>query len=293
MSLIPPLLPRTLRDAFLGSDGTPTEAAETLSTEESARRRKAWRSSEEFSKLAKLRGKILFGIIPAALLGVLAYWLYTGKMSRIDAPRSAAAGAAIYLYGTIPLLQLNRKRARREFLDRVILGEALDELKQAEAEASESDVTFKSLWFATQKRLDYYHKIATTQAERSFLYGQVAASIGFLILLAAATFAAFARNGTASVVAGALGATAGGIGAYLGSTFLKMQERASAQLSDYFAQPLEFSKYLAAERLLSSLNGQDKALAVRDIISAISGIPNSEPQQAGQVENQGENGAVG
>ncbi|MFF4275889.1 hypothetical protein [Streptomyces sp. NPDC001536] len=272
-----------------GDSGAPTEATETLSPEDMARRRKAWRSSEEYSRLRKLRGKIFFGIIPVAGLGVLAYWLYTGIMTRPDALRSAAAGVGIYLYGTLPLFQINRKRARREFLDRVILGEALDELRQAEAEASESDVTFQSLWFATQKRLDYYHKIATTQAERSFLYGQVAASVGFLILLAAAAFAAFAKNATASVVAGALGATAGGIGAYLGSTFLKMQERASTQLSDYFTQPLEFSKYLAAERLLSSLDGRDKSLAVRDIISAISGVPSGEMQQPQTEGDQSEN----
>jgi hypothetical protein len=50
---------------------------------------------------------------------------------------------------------------------------------------------------------------------------------------------------------------------------MRSQENAATQLREYFLQPLEFSRILAAERLIESLNEKDKGLATRDIVAAI------------------------
>jgi hypothetical protein len=64
------------------------------------------------------------------------------------------------------------------------------------------DTDFGALWTATQKRLDYYHKIATTQAERSFMYGQIAAGAGFVVVIIAAFIAGFSRSTAAAIASG-------------------------------------------------------------------------------------------
>ncbi|MBC3843592.1 hypothetical protein GXW82_35455 [Streptacidiphilus sp. 4-A2] len=256
------------------------DQAEDESPAEAARRRQAWLGSPELERWDRTRNRFLYGTLPVAGLGFLGEWAYNNHIDHTKAIQTMAITCATYLYLGIPLLAAANIRARRNFQDKTLIGIALEELRRAEDEAAEPDVSFHTLWVATQRRLDYYHKIATSQAEKSFLYGQIAAGAGFLILVTSAVVAAFARTNTASVVIGATGITASGIGAYMGSTFLKIQERASQQLGAYFAQPLEFSKFLAAERLLQSLDQEGKNAAVRDIISAISGAPPAKESTA-------------
>jgi len=57
--------------------------------------------------------------------------------------------------------------------------------------------------------------------------------------------------------------------AYVGNTFMKSQEAAAAQLRAYFLRPLEFSKYLAAERIIELLDEKDRMSSVRLLIEAI------------------------
>ncbi|MGW3413572.1 TRADD-N-associated membrane domain-containing protein [Streptomyces sp. NPDC000888] len=250
---------------------SPNEDSAGLSPEAAARRRQAWRNSNEVSRLKKLRRNFIAGIVPAVATGAFVAWLADNNPSRKEILQGMGLALIAYSYMGSYAIILVKQRLRREFRDRILLGEALDELRQAEDEIGESDVSFQSLWIATQKRLDYYHKIATSQAEKSFLYAQIAASTGFFVLITSAVIAAFARSTTGSVVAGAAGVTASGLGAYIGSTFTKTQERSSAQLEAYFKQPLEFSKYLAAERLVETLAQADRSPAIRDIITAITG----------------------
>jgi hypothetical protein len=60
-----------------------------------------------------------------------------------------------------------------------------------------------------------------------------------------------------------LGAVAAAFAGYIGRTFVRSQESAASHLRAYFDQPLEFSRYLAAERLLaaaaSDLTGTQRA----------------------------------
>ena len=54
-----------------------------------------------------------------------------------------------------------------------------------------------------------------------------------------------------SIVAGGLGAVSAGLAGYAGKTFVRSQEAAAIRLRSYFDRPLEFSMYLAAERLVT------------------------------------------
>ena len=182
----------------------------------------------------------------------------------------SALGFGFGLYASVFLILAFRAQARKEFNDRMLLGEAQQQLKEVEQEISgDPQKDLVMLWSATQKRLDIYHKIATTQSERSFLYAQIAAGMGFLVLIIAAVIAGFSRSTAASIVAGVTGISGGGLGAYIGATFMKSQEMASTQLRAYFNQPLEFSRYLEAERLILLVNEKNRAATVQGIITSI------------------------
>jgi hypothetical protein len=171
------------------------------------------------------------------------------------------------------------RQQRRAWRDRRLIAKARVELERAEESLPEvaASVDFASLWTITQKRLDYYHQIATSQAEKSFLYGQLAAGIGFALILGCALAAAFAHSSAASIAAALLGVTGGGLAAYIGATFMRSQESASAQLRAYFLQPLEFSKILAAERLLEQITDPDsRTAATTSLVQALSRPPHGE-----------------
>jgi hypothetical protein len=50
---------------------------------------------------------------------------------------------------------------------------------------------------------------------------------------------------------------------------MRLQETTTKQLRAYFSQPLELSRYLAAERLLKSLDQANREVAVQLLIRSI------------------------
>jgi transcriptional regulator with XRE-family HTH domain len=128
------------------------------------------------------------------------------------------------------------------------------DLSDAEDALTTTDgLTLPALWKVTHARLDYYHQIATGQARQSFRNAQIAMAVGFLLLVIFAALALTAKSTAGAVVTGALGAVSAAFAAYISRTFVRSQETAAAHLRSYFDQPLEFSRYLAAERLLNSI----------------------------------------
>jgi hypothetical protein len=189
------------------------------------------------------------------------YFLYAGLGLFFSALVTAPILWFLYLFF--------RQRQRGEFEDRRTLGLAADELRQAESEVSEGATDFLSLWRATQKRLDYYHTIATTQSRDSFLYGQLAAGAGFLVIVIACIAAVFSDSSAAAIAAALIGVTGGGLGGYIGATFMRVQAATSESMQGYFLQPLEFSRLLAMERLIETLPAEDRARAVQQLIGTI------------------------
>ncbi|MGW4834732.1 hypothetical protein [Streptomyces globisporus] len=107
------------------------------------------------------------------------------------------------------------------------------------------------LWEATHARLDLYHQIATGQAKTSFRNAQIAMVAGFLLLVVFAGIAVWASTTAVAIVAGGLGAVSAALAGYVAKTFIRSQEAAATHLRSYFDQPLELSRYLAAERLVA------------------------------------------
>jgi hypothetical protein len=252
-----------------------------------AEAREAWRASPERRRLFSVA---MAGVGLCVVVGVTAALIatatdtYDGKEALFGL---AAGGATAYVLAYAFVYY--RLQQRRAWRDRRLLDEARADLVRAEASLPsdmDASLDFQSLWTVTQKRLDYYHRIATSQAERSFLFGQLAAGVGFTVILGCAVAAAFARSSTAAIVVALLGATGGGLAGYIGSTFMRSQETAAAQLRAYFLQPLQFSKVLAGERLLEQMTDDaSRTVAATILIRSLADVTEPSDQTAGTGSN--------
>lgn len=251
---------------------------EDLTAVEMAARRKAWRESAGHVRIKRMMWTFVAGLPIAIAVSVLVQYIQYSDWSRENASIDyyfPAIGVGLYIYCLlgVTLVAGIRVKLMRDFRDRLLLGEAESDVLRAEESAAGegADIQFASLWFATQRRLDYYHKIATSQARQSFLNAQIAAGLGFLVLVISAVVAGVADSASASIVAGATGVFGAALGGYMGTTFVRMQQDASTRLRAYFLQPLEFSRVLAAERLVESLDGSPRDQALLMIIRSVSG----------------------
>ncbi|MER6694778.1 TRADD-N-associated membrane domain-containing protein [Streptomyces minutiscleroticus] len=153
---------------------------------------------------------------------------------------------------------------------------------------SDRSLALASLWKVTHRRLDYYHGIATNQAKRSFLSAQVAMGVGFLLLVAFVLVALNASTTAGAIVAGGLGAVSATLAGFVSRTFVRSQETAAEHLKAYFDQPLEFSRYLAAERLIadSHLSDEQRAEVVMALVQAIAAGPDREVPASAEAQQQ-------
>ncbi|MEV7413112.1 hypothetical protein AB0O04_35375, partial [Streptomyces althioticus] len=137
------------------------------------------------------------------------------------------------------------------------------------------DLALSSLWELTHAQLELYHKIATTQAKRSFNSAQASMIVGFVMLAVFVVLAVNISNTTGAIVAGGLGAVSAALAGFISKTFVKSQETAAEHLKAYFDQPLEFSRYLAAERLLTDANlpEEKRAEVVAALVQTIAAGP--------------------
>ncbi|TMR03396.1 hypothetical protein ETD83_10850 [Actinomadura soli] len=209
---------------------------------------------------------VLFAIISPSASG-----LEPRDDAEIDLPAwqgALVAAGVVAFAGLIAFGILLASRADRATADR-----ARQSLQQAEHELAAADqLALPALWEVTQKRLDYYHQIATSQARTSFRNAQAAMVIGFVLLAVFATMAATADSTAAAAVTGALGAVAAALAGFISRTFVRSQDTSASHLRSYFDQPLEFSRYLAAERLLNSvqqLNEEQRAAILADLLRTV------------------------
>ncbi|MFF4146920.1 hypothetical protein ACFY0A_37600 [Streptomyces sp. NPDC001698] len=128
-------------------------------------------------------------------------------------------------------------------------------------------------------RLDLYHEIATSQARRSFRNAQAAMILGFVLLVVFVVVGLQAKTTAGSIVAGGLGAVSAALAGFISRTFVKSQEAAAAHLRAYFDQPLEFSRYLAAERMIADagLTQEQRAAVVTSLVHSMVSGPGAVP----------------
>ncbi|MFD6656876.1 hypothetical protein ACFWEB_17250 [Streptomyces parvus] len=151
------------------------------------------------------------------------------------------------------------------------------------------------LWEATHARLDLYHRIATGQARTSFRNAQIAMGAGFLLLVLFAGIALWASTTAVAIVAGGLGAVSAALAGYVAKTFIRSQEAAATHLRSYFDQPLELSRYLAAERLVADgdLTQEQRGEILSALVQAMVAGPQppAPPQAVAVVPVPGQQGA--
>ncbi|WP_435597094.1 hypothetical protein [Streptomyces anulatus] len=135
------------------------------------------------------------------------------------------------------------------------------------------------LWEATHARLDLYHQIATGQAKTSFRNAQAAMVAGFFLLVLFAGIALWASTTAVAIVAGGLGAVSAALAGYVAKTFVRSQESAATHLRSYFDQPLELSRYLAAERLVADgdLSQEQRGEILSALVQAMVAGPQPPP----------------
>lgn len=259
----------------------PRQRADQL---ESLAQRQAWRSSPERTQWARS----MYFLVPSVIViltglgGLIGALLHDGRgeyqeftqaqQVSLGALIGFALGAMLAVYSA----QFTLLFRRRAFRERYALAAARGLLREAEDEvaSSDDDIDFTSLWFATQRRLDYYHEIATSQSQRSFAYGQTAAGAGLVVVLACTVLAIASGSTAGAVSAGILGGSAAALSGYIGSTFLRTHDVSAQHLRAYFSQPLEASRFLSAERLLSEITDSvRREEAASALLIAIATVP--------------------
>ncbi|MGW7427026.1 hypothetical protein ACWGJB_44845 [Streptomyces sp. NPDC054813] len=153
-------------------------------------------------------------------------------------------------------------------------------------ESPDARLVLPELWKVTHSRLDLYHETVLGQARKSFRSAQLAMWLGFLLLAAFVVIAVKASSTAGAVVAGGLGAVSAALAGYVSRTFLKSQETASGHLRAYFDQPLAFSRYLAAERLLGAggLDGEKRAEVLAALVLAVATTPDGASTTGNQTQ---------
>ncbi|MFB8114274.1 hypothetical protein ACFC51_00075 [Streptomyces sp. NPDC055962] len=141
------------------------------------------------------------------------------------------------------------------------------------------------LWTTTHARLSLYHEIATGQAKKSFKSAQRAMWTGFVLLVLFTILALVASTTAGAIVVGGLGAVSAALAAFVSKTFVRSQEAAATHLRSYFDQPLELSRYLAAERLIADgdLSQEQRGEVLSALVQAMVAGPPQPPGQQGSV----------
>jgi membrane associated rhomboid family serine protease len=241
----------------------------------------AWRLSPE--RRRHRRGGWLT-VVLAVAVGVTSFVLYRDHRITLgyeqvlpgQLPYVALAVATAVVFGLLALFVnlAYRDALQREHAERWQVEEArrrLDRAEQAADKRGPMDLTV--LWMVTQRRLDYYHALATSQAERSFRQAQRSVAAGFAVLVVAVAAVAFTGSLVVTITAAAVGVVGAALAALLGRSFLRTHEATAERTRLYFEQPFAFARQLSAERLLILLEAEDRAAAVRDLIRAVMTMP--------------------
>ncbi len=117
--------------------------------------------------------------------------------------------------------------------------------------------------------LSEYHTIATDQAQRSFRSSQRAMLGGFTWLIACFTAVIFAGSLDDRIIAATMAPVGSALAAFLGRTYIFVYERALAQLSQYYSQPLLNSYYLAAERMTSEMSAEARDRLIGSVVEQL------------------------
>lgn len=131
--------------------------------------------------------------------------------------------------------------------------------------------------------LTEYHSIATNQAQKSFKSSQRAMLGGFTWLIACFTAVMFIDSLYGRIIAAAMAPVGSVLAAFLSRTYLFVYDRALAQLSHYYSQPLLNSYYLAAERLTNEMSPEARDKLLGEVVEQLLGVAGSLSEGPGRA----------
>ena len=152
------------------------------------------------------------------------------------------AGLILALYAALGAYLMSRANFRNRWAARKTLGQQAEELRQADLGVqNDASPEFAALWRATQARLDYYHQIATAQSKQSSSMASWPPWRASRSRSSRLWRQPFQRRRVPPWPPAITGVAGGGLGGYIGATFMRAQENSTVQLRAYFDQPLPAS----------------------------------------------------
>lgn len=265
---------------YIGTFARPREDW-IANSEAGARRRLIWTKSGERRIFLRAVAAQL-GLLGVAAVGVT-IWILNSDLPKQDSSQLVAEWL-MYIFSiwsvTIlvgpTLYAFSRVRAASALDDRLRI-ERIQEDEAELAKEGRAGTEFSELWSLTQRRIDHYHLLATSQSAVAFRTGQTVMGLGFVMLLLLGFAAALAPNGTAAIAASVIAVSGAALSGFVSATFIKSQAEASAQLREFFVQPVDFTRMLGAERLLELLDDPaQKAAAVQTLIASLATTQRSQ-----------------
>lgn len=237
------------------------------------------RSSErQRARLYALLATGSFGLSSVLIVLMIVLWLPFRNEYFFDASQAVISRLGPFFLPTLLLLFAGfyltsaRYGQRQRFEDRRRQFDYELEIDSRQAELlAQGDSRQAEMWVLTNERLRGYHERAYRQADQSFRNAQWAVIGGFIIVASTAGIAAWktSLSTPSSIVIGAIGTVGAGLAAYVGRTFLRLQETTASAMRGYFAQPQETFRYLVAERLVDRLPENERTQTIEYLVQAV------------------------
>lgn len=184
----------------------------------------------------------------------------------------ALLGAFILLTVVMALGHIKGNRIDLRYDEARTRVQAAERALQSALESQDEKLALQRIWSVVHERLEQYHQDAQRQGRIAFSRAMGAMSLGFFVLtlcVVAATF--FTTSPGGIIVIGALGAVSAGVAGYVSKTYLRAYQDSATHLRAYFAQPVEASRFLFAERAVavSGLPDSDRAELMKVLVQAM------------------------
>lgn len=195
--------------------------------------------------------------------------------------------------------------ARRAYFERVQAEKSKaveDALKHLEGQDSKDALPLTALYIFNRRQLDEYQTLTKRHAEVSFHNAQVAAGLGFAVLIVGAALVIQQKAASASVqyAIGGLSTLGALLSTYLSRTYFRSHHEAMTQLAIYYEEPFLTSRALSAERIISRIpslgvppTDSNIAILVQRLLSPVESLASDKPNQMNTHLDSGESASLG
>jgi hypothetical protein len=195
--------------------------------------------------------------------------------------------------------------ARRAYFERVqaeksqAVQDALDHLA---GQDSRDALPLTALFIFNRRQLDEYQNLTKWHAEVSFRNAQIAAGLGFTVLVVGAALVIQQKTASTSVqyAIGGLSTLGALLSTYLSRTYFRSHQEAMTQLAIYYEEPFITSRALSAERIISRIpslgvppTDTNIAILVQRLLNPTASLASDQPEQVNHSSDLGEPASLG